>query len=464
MPSPSVRGGLVAEEPGLVLRELEHPVVGLGEAVVGLLVAPRREDHREVRRRRGRRRAPSSPHCGRSAPVGPLRFAATISDSYYPDRYTGIRVGSKEVAMRVFVAGATGVLGRRAVRALVAAGHEVTAVVRSPAKADARAVARRDAGGGEPVRPRRVARRGRRSRRGVQPRDAHPAARARRRPAGVGGEHPHPRRRDRATSSTPRSPRARRVRAGVDRVPLRRPRRRVGRRGDARRSSTRRFTEPVARRARRRPSGSPAAGGRGVVLRFGMFVAPDSEQTLTMAAAARGAGSSVYPGRRRRITSRRSTPTTPRPRWSPRSTRRAAPTTWSTTSRCAGAISVRRWPRRSVAAGCYAMPDAEARRRAARRLAAGLEPALPRTRPVGRRAYPSLREGWPRPFGARRDRAGVAGSGAAAAVADGVSATSASGSRRCSRRGRSTTTSRSAGAGSRWTVRTTSTSCATSGR
>src|SRR5215831_6144421 len=38
--------------------------------------------------------------------------------------------------MRVFVAGATGVLGRRAVAALVGAGHEVTAVVRSPAKAE----------------------------------------------------------------------------------------------------------------------------------------------------------------------------------------------------------------------------------------------------------------------------------------------------------------------------------------
>jgi nucleoside-diphosphate-sugar epimerase len=36
--------------------------------------------------------------------------------------------------MRVFVSGATGVLGRRAVAALVAAGHEVTALVRSPAK------------------------------------------------------------------------------------------------------------------------------------------------------------------------------------------------------------------------------------------------------------------------------------------------------------------------------------------
>jgi nucleoside-diphosphate-sugar epimerase len=37
--------------------------------------------------------------------------------------------------MRVFVAGATGVLGRRAVRALAVAGHDVTALVRSPAKA-----------------------------------------------------------------------------------------------------------------------------------------------------------------------------------------------------------------------------------------------------------------------------------------------------------------------------------------
>jgi nucleoside-diphosphate-sugar epimerase len=37
--------------------------------------------------------------------------------------------------MKVFVAGATGVLGRRAVGNLVAAGHEVTAVARTPAKA-----------------------------------------------------------------------------------------------------------------------------------------------------------------------------------------------------------------------------------------------------------------------------------------------------------------------------------------
>jgi nucleoside-diphosphate-sugar epimerase len=37
--------------------------------------------------------------------------------------------------MRVFVAGATGVIGRRAVAALVAAGHEVTGIARTPQKA-----------------------------------------------------------------------------------------------------------------------------------------------------------------------------------------------------------------------------------------------------------------------------------------------------------------------------------------
>lgn len=38
--------------------------------------------------------------------------------------------------MKVFVTGGTGVIGRRAVPALVAAGHEVTAVARGPEKAD----------------------------------------------------------------------------------------------------------------------------------------------------------------------------------------------------------------------------------------------------------------------------------------------------------------------------------------
>lgn len=37
--------------------------------------------------------------------------------------------------MRVFVAGASGVIGRRVVRALVACGHEVTGTTRSPERA-----------------------------------------------------------------------------------------------------------------------------------------------------------------------------------------------------------------------------------------------------------------------------------------------------------------------------------------
>lgn len=48
--------------------------------------------------------------------------------------------------MRVFLAGATGTLGRPTSRAMVAAGHAVRGVARGPAKAE---IARAD--GGEPV-------------------------------------------------------------------------------------------------------------------------------------------------------------------------------------------------------------------------------------------------------------------------------------------------------------------------
>ncbi|HLL92998.1 MAG TPA: NAD(P)H-binding protein, partial [Solirubrobacteraceae bacterium] len=39
--------------------------------------------------------------------------------------------------MRVFLAGATGAIGRPLVRMLVADGHQVTGMTRSPAKSDA---------------------------------------------------------------------------------------------------------------------------------------------------------------------------------------------------------------------------------------------------------------------------------------------------------------------------------------
>ncbi|PYR45918.1 MAG: hypothetical protein DMF89_23870, partial [Acidobacteria bacterium] len=38
--------------------------------------------------------------------------------------------------MRIFLAGSTGAIGVPLVRALVAAGHDVTALTRSPAKVD----------------------------------------------------------------------------------------------------------------------------------------------------------------------------------------------------------------------------------------------------------------------------------------------------------------------------------------
>src|SRR5919201_1714773 len=53
---------------------------------------------------------------------------------------------SEEAAMRVFIAGATGVIGRRVVPLLVADGHEVVGMTRSPAKADGLRAA-----GAEPV-------------------------------------------------------------------------------------------------------------------------------------------------------------------------------------------------------------------------------------------------------------------------------------------------------------------------
>ena len=185
--------------------------------------------------------------------------------------------------MRVFVAGATGVAGRRAVARLVAAGHEVTGVSRSPEKDGAA----------------RVARRARRSRVDLFDADAlrvavagHDAvvnlatkippldADARGRARGTRTSASAARRR--ATSSTPRSRRARRCSC--------RSRSRSCTASTATSGSTR-DRRPHGRR-RRSPARSQAAeanvarfteqGGRGVVLRFGRFYAPESDQTQAM--------------------------------------------------------------------------------------------------------------------------------------------------------------------------------------
>ena len=83
-----------------------------------------------------------------------LEFTISQSDAE-PGKYLASGLASSmqwrvargcPVSQRIFVTGATGVLGRRVVPALVGAGHEVTAVVRSEAKA---AVAR--AAGATPV-------------------------------------------------------------------------------------------------------------------------------------------------------------------------------------------------------------------------------------------------------------------------------------------------------------------------
>ena len=183
--------------------------------------------------------------------------------------------------MRVFVAGATGVLGRRAVAALVAAGHEVTGAraIAGEGRARSSRSARTPVRGRACSTPTRCAPRSpgttrcATSRRTIPPlaqmprdprawdeNDAHP-------PRGVGQS-----RRRRARGGCDR------VRAGVARVPVRRPWRRMGRRRDHADRSTTAFSDPVAA-AEANATRFAAAGGRGVVLRFGMFYAPDSDQS-----------------------------------------------------------------------------------------------------------------------------------------------------------------------------------------
>jgi nucleoside-diphosphate-sugar epimerase len=195
--------------------------------------------------------------------------------------------------MRVFVAGATGVIGHRAVRALVAAGHQVTAAVRSPAKA---AYARSLGATAVEV--------------GIFDPDALRAA--------VAG---HDAVCNLATHIPPLA-RAADPRAWEENTRIRTEGSRnlvdaalaanagvyvqesiaflYGDHGDEWLDAAKdpivdnRFSEPV-RAAESEAKRFADAGGRSVVLRFGMFVAPDSEQMLTMARSARR-GLSVYPG------------------------------------------------------------------------------------------------------------------------------------------------------------------------
>ena len=196
--------------------------------------------------------------------------------------------------MRVFVAGATGVLGRRAVPALAAAGHEVTALVRSPAKA---ALAR--SLGATPVEvslfdPDAL-------RAAVAGHDAvcnlatHIPPLAKAAQAGSWQEN------SRIRSEGSRNLVDAALAAGAACYVQESIAFLYGEHGD---ESIDACTAPIVesaptgpvRAAEAEAARFAAAGGRGVVLRFGGFVAPDSDQTLTILRAARR-GFAVEPGR-----------------------------------------------------------------------------------------------------------------------------------------------------------------------
>lgn len=195
--------------------------------------------------------------------------------------------------MRVFVAGATGVLGRRAVAALVAAGHEVTAVVRSPAKA---ALAR--SLGAAPVEV------------SLFDADALRAAVAGHDAVCNLATHIPPITRAADQRAWQENSRIRTegshnlvdaaLAAGATVYVQESIAFLYGDHGDewVDASSTpigdNRFADPV-RAAESEAKRFADAGGRGVVLRFGLFFAPDSEQMLTVARSARR-GLSIDPG------------------------------------------------------------------------------------------------------------------------------------------------------------------------
>ena len=187
--------------------------------------------------------------------------------------------------MKIFVAGATGVLGRRAVAQLVEAGHEVTGVARSEEKAelvrslgatpvtvdlfDPAAV--KDAVDGHDVVMNLATH--------IPPLLEGRAARARGPRTTASG----PRRRSNLVDAALATGASRYVQESIafmyadsgDRV---------DRRGHAR--STRPASAVRCSTPRPRSGGSPTAGGTGVVLRFGQFYAPEASHTIAMVKAA----------------------------------------------------------------------------------------------------------------------------------------------------------------------------------
>ena len=245
---------------------------------------------------------------------------------------------------KVFVAGATGVLGRRVVARLVAAGFDVTGVGRRPASRRCSRRRRRPTGGARPVRSRTV-------HAAVASHDvvcnlatAIPVGERANRPFGLGGQRPHPAGRLPQPGGRRTGGGGEPLRAGVDRLPVRGwGRSAPGRVGGAR---SLRHDE---RRPRGRGRGGPVRRARRGRCRR---CASGSSTASTAATPSRRSKRPGPAGRwswgRRRPSARRSPPTTRRRRWWRRWTYRVACTTSWTTDRCPGRSTSTPWPTRSV--------------------------------------------------------------------------------------------------------------------
>ena len=137
------------------------------------------------------------------------------------------------VMTNIVITGATGVVGRRAVRELLAAGHQVTGVTRSAARPAPARGPRRPRRRGRRLRPGRADDRVRRRGHRRQPSHPHPAARPDGGARRLGRERPPAprsvgRHRPRGAGRRRRAPGP-----GVARLPLRRRRRRLAGRGRA---------------------------------------------------------------------------------------------------------------------------------------------------------------------------------------------------------------------------------------